>query len=325
MTNPPPGHYLIFGASGLVGSHLLHALRDRPEVTVTAVGGSRPPQVTGANITPRQTDLTERQACEALMAGADYLVLAAGVLSTAPVLKRDPLASVLTTQRIAVNTLETAWRAGIKHAVLLSSTTGYPEGDAELSEEQMFKGEPPAGWHALGWMTRYVETLAQSVALHVPRPMPVTVLRPSLIYGEYDHFDEASAHFLPSLVRRVVHRETPIEVWGNGTQTRDVIHAADVAAACLRGLAHPEPFAAFNIAAGASYSVNDILARLVALDDFSDAQIVHRLDKPQSTATRRFDVSLAREVLGFSPSVSLDEGLRRTIAWYRHALAANQG
>lgn len=321
MPSPPPGRYVILGASGLVGSHLLHALRDRPGIAVSAIGGSRPPRVSGNNIVPHQVDLTDPLGCAPLMEGADYLLLAAGVLSTAPVLKRDPLNSVLTTLRLSVNALEAAWRAGVKRCVWISSTTGYPQSDVPLTEGQMFEGEPPSGWHAVGWMTRYVESLCRTVAQHVANPMAVTVLRPSLIYGEYDHFDEASAHFLPSLVRRVVHRETPLEVWGDGSQTRDVIHAEDVATAGLAALVHPEPFAAFNIAAGESHSVRDILTRLVALDGFDSAEIVYRLDKPQSTAVRRFDTTLAQRSLGFAPRVPLDEGLKRTIAWYRSTLS----
>lgn len=325
MTFPPPGRYLVLGASGLVGSHLLLALKNQPGVQVRAVGGSRAPRVEGANIEPLRADLTDPAHCGALMADIDYLMLFAGVLSTAPVLARDPLASVLATLRLSVNALEAGWRAGVKRCVVLSSTTGYPVSDQPLTEDRLFEGEPPPGWHALGWMSRYVETLCQTVALRLPRPMAVTALRPSMIYGEYDHFDEASAHFLPSLIRRVVARERPIEVWGDGAQTRDLVHAADVAAASLKALGHPEPFAAFNVAAGESHSVNHILERLIALDGFADAQVSHRLDKPQSTARRAFDDGRIRDALGFTPAISLDEGLKRTISWYRESITRTEG
>jgi GDP-L-fucose synthase len=317
MHAPPPGHYLILGASGLAGSHLLIALKDMPGVRVRAAGGSRMPRVHGGNIEPLQMDAADPAQCAAVMDGVDCLLLCAGVLSTSPVLARDPLASVLTTLRVSMNALEAAWRAGVKRCVCISSTTAYPVSEDALTEDRLFEGEPPPGWHALGWMTRYVESLCRSVSSHIVRPMGVTVLRPSLIYGEYDHFDEASAHFLPSLVRRVVNREKPIEVWGDGTQVRDIVHGADVARAALLGLSCTQQFSAYNIAAGESHSVNDILARLIALDGFTDAKITHRLDKPQSAARRFFDPSLARAELGFTPAVSLDEGLTRTLAWYR--------
>ena len=62
-------------------------------------------------------------------------------------------------------------------------------------------------------------------------------LRPTLVYGPHDDFDPASAHFVPSFIRRVVEREKPIEIWGDGSQTRNLIHAADVALGDLRGAA----------------------------------------------------------------------------------------
>jgi len=322
MTTVPPGRYLLLGASGLVGSHALVALRGQPGVSVRAVGGRRLPTVSGPNIEALSGDLTDAKFVSELVHGVDFLFLFAGVLSTAPVLARDPLASVLTTLRLSVSAIEAAWRAGVRRCVWLSSTCGYPSCEGPLVERQMFEGEPPSQWHALGWMTRYVETLCETVATRISNTISVVVLRPSLIYGEYDHFDEATAHFLPSLVRRVVARERPIEVWGNGNQSRDLIHAADVVAAALSGLTVEEPFVALNVAAGRSYSVNEILSKLLAIDGFSDAEIIHVGGKPQTAASRQFDTHRAFKVLRWCPQVTLDDGLTRTVAWYRQAHAA---
>lgn len=314
----PLGHYLVLGASGLLGSHALLALRDQPGLRVRAVGGSRLPRVVGRNIDQLRADLTDPSAVAPLFLNIDYVFVCAGVLSTAPVLATDPLRSVLTTLRISINAVEAAWRSGVRRCVIISSTCGYPESNQPLTEEQMFQGEPPAQWHALGGMTRYLENLCISVSERVKNPLAITVLRPSLVYGEYDHFDD-TAHFLPALIRRVVARENPIEVWGDGSQQRDLVHAADVIRAGLMSLTHPDRLLTLNICAGTSHSVNDIVARLIDADGFADAMVKHRIDRPQTATLRRFDGKKAELQLRFRPRIGLDEGIAQTLAWYRES------
>ncbi len=285
------------------------------------------PRVSGSNIESLNGDLTDEKFVAEVVRKIDYLLLFAGVLSTGPVLARDPLKSVLATLRISVNAIEAAWRAGIRRCVWLSSTCGYPDFNGRLSEHQMFDREPPPQWHALGWMTRYVETLCETVAVRVSPALPMVVLRPSLVYGEYDHFDEATAHFLPSLIRRVVSRERPIEVWGDGTQSRDLIHAADVVSAVVLGLSSKQPYITANIAAGCTYSVSEILVKLLQMDGFEDSKLVYRTEKPQAVISRQFDTRKALDLLQWKPKVTLDDGIGRTLSWYRsmQSLDLNSG
>lgn len=314
---PPAGRYAVLGASGLVGSHALLALREVEGVEVRAVCHTRSPRVGGRNIQVIRADLSDPQDCRAAVAGCDFVLIAAGVLATAPVLARDPVGPVLANLLIAVNCLEAAYHAGVAKCLWLSSTTGYPAGDGEMDESRMFEADPPGNWYAIGWTTRYLETLCQAYSERFARPMPVIVLRPTMIYGEYDHFDEETAHFLPSLVRRVVRREDPIEVWGTGEQTRDLIYAGDVVRAMLAALAKVDRFEAFNVAAGRSHSVNEVLGRILEIDGFTDARVVHLTDRPTSVSRRSFANAKAKAELDFTPATPLESGLRRTIEWYR--------
>jgi GDP-L-fucose synthase len=317
-TIPPKGCYCVLGASGLAGSHALKALCDVPGVEVRAVCHSRPPRIAGKNIQVFQADLSVPYPCPEAFEGADYALIFAGVLSTSPVLASDPVSPVLANLRIAVNCLEAAYRAGVAKCVWLSSTTGYPAGDETHSEDRMFHGDPPGNWYALGWMTRYVETVCRAFSERFPRKMPVIALRPTMMYGEFDHFDEETAHFLPSLVRRVVNRERPIEVWGTGEQTRDLIYAGDVVDAAFAAVEKLDRHAAFNVASGKSHSVNEILRMVLELDQYSDSQVVRRADKPTSISQCSFSNTKAMVEIDFKPSISISEGLRKTIEWYRN-------
>ena len=76
-------------------------------------------------------------------------------------------------------------------------------------------------------------------------------------------------------------------------------------------------FLAVNICAGRGYSVRQILATLLEVDGFGDARVTFDRSRPSTVPVRLMDNSLARKLLGFEATIPLDEGLRRTIAWYR--------
>ena len=191
---PPPGCYTVFGATGLAGSHALLRLKDAAGVKVRAVANRRSRRVSASNIEYVRADARDASQLADLVADSDYVLMLAGILATSPVLKRDPVGPVFDNLRIAVNCLEAAYRAGARKFIWLSSTTGYPESEQSLAEERMFEGEPPTGWGGIGWTTRYLEKMSRLFAEEFPRKMTVVALRPTMMYGEFDHFDELAVH-----------------------------------------------------------------------------------------------------------------------------------
>ncbi len=322
--SPPEGRYLLLGATGLVGSHALRALAGRSGVEVRAVGHGRHPEHLAANVSTHRLDLREPGAVDPLFEGVDFVLLFAGRVLSAPVLAADPVGPVLDHLRLVAAALEASFRARVKKTVWLSSTTGYPALDEELDEDHMFVGDPPDVWYLVGWTARYLEALAQGLARRSEGSGPAEerrgtfiALRPSLIYGANDDFSRERAHFLPALVRRVVERCRPIEVWGDGGDRRDLVHADDVVAAAFSALRKVEGCAAFNVCAGRSHSVSEVLHRIVAIDGFDDARVEYVSGRPRTARERRLSHRKATAALGFTPRVDLDNGIRRTIAWFR--------
>lgn len=315
--SPPPGRYAVLGASGLLGHHMLEALKDKPGVTVRAVFRSRKPLVEASNISFHQADLEDAAAARRALADADRAFLFAGVTASSPVLARDPVGPVTTLVRVCANSLDAAKQCGVKRCVWPGSATAYPADLAQLTEDDIFKGEPPGNWALLGEAYRFLERLCLKLA---EGGMSLRVIRPTLVYGENDHFSDDSAHFLPSLMRRVVLRQSPIEVWGDGEQRRDLIHAADVARAALAAMKTDGSYGCYNVACGEPVSVNDFLQALIRLDGFKDAKIAHLLDKPASAKGPRVSADKAWRELGFKPAIGLEQGLARTLSWYRRRM-----
>jgi GDP-L-fucose synthase len=307
---------VVSGATGLVGRHLVQALQLAGHRDVIAVHRARAPY-DGDGIEWRQVDLKQPDQARAALKGAGIVLHCAGRLSTSAELRHDPVGSITDTLRIGVNVLEAAAAENVERLVMMSSCTGYPEGPGVKQETGMFAGDPPADWFGVGWMHRYLEKQLEWYCRQLGRIGAAIALRPTLIYGPYDDFKPESAHFVPSFIRRVVAREKPIEVWGDGTQTRNLIHAADVASAVVASLGHDNGYAAYNLATPKSVSVNEVLSTLVEVDAFTDARIVHLGATAGGASALEVSAAAFSARFGWAPAMSLRAGLADTIDWYR--------
>jgi nucleoside-diphosphate-sugar epimerase len=111
-----------------------------------------------------------------------------------------------------------------------------------------------------------------------------------------------------------------IEISGQGNETRDFIYVKDVVRACFLALEKIDRYEAFNIAAGKSITINDLLGMIMRIENVN-ARVVHGQSRPQSEIRRAFDNKKAAELLGFTAETSIEEGLKKTIDWYKKNLA----
>ena len=313
------GPIAVLGATGLVGRHVIEALVRAGACNSIATYHSRP-AFECPGVEWRRTDLIRQGDARAALQGARAVVLCAGKISTTAELRRDPVASIVQSLRIGVNVLQAAAESRVERLVLLSSCTGYPEGAGAKEEQAMFRGDPPAGWFGVGWMHRFLEKQLEWYCAQLGAIRSATALRPTLVYGPFDDFKPESAHFVPSFIHRVVARERPIEVWSDGRQTRNLVHAADVASAVLAALTRDPGFSAYNVATPRSVSVNEVLETLLEIDGFKDAKIVHLLDRVGGAPALDVSAAAFRARFDWQPSLSLREGLRDTLSWYRRTM-----
>jgi len=147
--------------------------------------------------------------------------------------------------------------------------------------------------------------------------MKICVVRPANIYGEHDHFDWETSHVIPALIRKVVERHDPIEVWGEGTDLKEFIYVGDLIEGLLISMEKLEGFDPVNIAAGMPCTVRDVLAILLEVDGYRGANVVYDASKPTMIPKRLIDTSKAERLLGFRAATPIREGLAKTVAWYR--------
>jgi GDP-L-fucose synthase len=313
---------LIAGGAGFIGTNLALALAARSaHLRLTIHEKPLQAAIPGAEVLT--LDLRRPQHCARAVRGMDYVFLCAAHTSGAAVIRTTPLVHI--TPNVLINTLmlEAAHRAKVAKFCFISSGAAYPPtADRPVHEAEMFDGDPHDVYFAAGWMKRYAEILCRTYAEKIAQPMPTVVVRPSNVYGPYDKFDFAVSHVTAALIRRVVERQNPLEVWGTGEDIRDVIYVDDFIEGLLAAFATDQPYLAVNICSGTAHSVRQILQKILAVDHYDNANVRYDPSRPSTIPVRLMDGGEARRQLGFVAHTPLDQGLRRTIRWYRGRTAA---
>lgn len=313
----PKCNLLVAGATGQLGTITLKGFTNLPGVCIRAVYHERQPTVFANNITYVPADLRNLEDCRKVVEDIDIVFMFAGRLLTAPVIAKNPVSPVTETMIVNAQMLESAYLAGVKKFLWLSSSTGYPPREGVLEEEDMFEGDPPDVYFSFGWMSRYTEVLCRMYATKLKNPMTTVVLRPTTIYSEYEDFHFESSHVLPALVRRVVERNRPIVIWGTGENTRDLIYAGDVIDVGLMALEKVTTFDVFNIGFGKQYSINKLLKMILEIDNYPDAEIAYDTSKPTMVKKTYIGLTKSQEALGFKAKTSIREGITRMVESYR--------
>jgi GDP-L-fucose synthase len=265
-----------------------------------------------------RADLTCKDDCQQVVEGMDYVFMCAANTSGAAVIASTPLVHVTPNIIMNAQILEASYFAQVKKFVFLSSNAAYPpSGDRYVKEEEMLNGDPYETYFGVGWMKRYTEILCRMYAEKLRNPIKTVVIRPSNIYGPYDDYDFATSHVMAAMIRRVVERHNPIEVWGTGNDVRDLIYIDDFIDALILATEKLETFEPVNIALGKGYSLKEILQMIIDIDEYKNAKVVYDPSKPSMIPIRLIDNTKAEKLLGFKPKTDIKEGIRKTVEWYR--------
>lgn len=305
---------LVAGATGLIGANLVKELVARG-AHVKATFHKRPPIIKNSTIQYLQCDLAGKKNCTAAVEGVDYVFMCAANTSGAHIVATNPLAHI--TENILINAqmLEAACLAKVERFLFISSSTVYPAVTHPVKEDEAFVGDPHESYFGSAWMKRYFEKLAEFYYRRYG--LKVILVRPTNVYGPYDKFEFETSHVLPALIRRAIEKQDPFEVWGDGSAVRDFIYVADMVDALLAGLEHLVGCDSVNIGSGQAVTIKESVEMILSLTGHTNAEVVYDATKPSTIPMRLVDLSKARTLLGFQPKVSFEEGLKRTINWYR--------
>jgi len=148
-------------------------------------------------------------------------------------------------------------------------------------------------------------------------------LLPVNLYGPGDNFDEKSSHAIPAIIRKCLQavrdKSGEIVLWGTGKPTREFLYVEDAAEAIVLATERYNKSEPVNIGSGTEITIKDLATLIARMTGFT-GHIVWDSTRPDGQPRRCLDVSKAESFFGFRARTNFEEGLRRTIEWYRKQL-----
>ena len=297
----------VAGHRGMVGSAISRALEARGDIELLGWTSS-------------ELDLTDRRATvdAAAQARPDVVVLAAARVGGIVANDSSPVEFLTDNIRIQANVMEAAHAVGVDRLLFLGSSCIYPrDAPQPMTPDMLMTGplEPTNDAYAIAKLAGI--TAIRSYRRQYGRRW-ISCL-PTNLYGPGDNFDPETSHVLPALIRRfsqAVRDTAPtVTLWGSGTPRREFLHVDDLAAACVHLLTHYDEPTPINIGCGEDLTIAE-LAALIAHTVAYEGSIEWDTSRPDGTPRKLLDTAPLSAV-GWAPSITLEEGVRTTVDWYR--------
>jgi GDP-L-fucose synthase len=255
-------------------------------------------------------DLTSFDLCNDVIRDMDFVFHMAGIKGSAKVSSTMVASHFVPTLMLNTNVLEACRLNKVKKVVYTSSIGAYASAEVFREGEPGDFDGPPMDF--AGWAKRMAELqiLAYKIQYNLDS---FAVVRPCNVYGPGDNFDPNNAMVIPSLMYRIYHKEDPVVVWGDGSAIRDFAYSKDISEGVILALHYGTDSRYVNLGSGQGYSIRELVETLNRFIPFN-----YRFDTTKSSGfpKRVMDISLARKMLGYNPTTSLLDGLKKTWEWY---------
>ncbi len=299
---------LVTGGAGFLGSALVRTLEGR---------GLLREQIR----VPRSRDLDLRRwdDCVAAVEGVDLVIHLAAKVGGIGYNMENPGSLFYDNAIMGIQLMEAARQAGVEKFVAVGTICAYPKfTPVPFREEDLWNGYPEETNAPYGLAKKML--LVQAQAYRQQYGFNAIYLLPVNLYGPGDNFDPASSHVIPALIKKFVEavdegRES-VEVWGTGAASREFLYVDDAAegiALAAERYDKPEPV---NLGAGFEITIRDLAGLITDLTGFT-GEIVWDVTKPDGQPRRCLDVSRAEREFGFRARTGFEDGLRKTVEWYR--------
>ncbi len=302
----------VTGGAGFLGSHVVAKLREK---------GCREIFV------PRRIefDLREEAQIRRLyeVSKPEILIHLAAVVGGIGINQKLPGTFFYENAIMGIQLMEWGRRAGVEKFVAVGTTCSYPNiTPIPFREEHLWNGSPEETNAPYGFAKRLLAI--QSKAYYEQYQFLAVNPIPSNLYGPGDNFDLEKSHVVPAMIRKFSEAEekkiTKVILWGSGNPTRDFLFVEDAVEGILlvaEKWGKPNPI---NIGSGKETSIKTLAEMVSNLTGFKGT-LEWDLSRPDGQPKRLLDISKTT-ALGYQPKISLEEGLTRTIAWYRENIAA---
>jgi GDP-L-fucose synthase len=307
MQKFPCRRVVVTGGAGFLGRQLIAKLRAWPEIEV---------------FVPRSKDFNLVDGNQVVRlyeeARPEMVIHLAAVVGGIGHNQKNPGRFLYENLMMGTQLIEQARQFGVQKFVAVGTVCAYPKfTQTPFKEDDLWNGYPEETNAPYGLAKKMM--LVQLQAYRTQYGFNGIYLLPANLYGPEDNFDLESSHVIPALVRKCVtaRRENQqfIEVWGSGNVSREFLFVEDCAQGILQAAIQydgPEPV---NLGTGQEITIRDLVHLIIRLTGYQ-GNVRWQADKPDGQPRRRLDVSRALKEFGFRAATPLEEGLRKTVAWY---------
>ena len=312
---------LICGADGFIGKSALNFFKDRYNITATIFNKTTPQRGVTEGVEYISVDLRDESEVEKLFQRQrfDIVLQAAATTTGAKDVVERPYVHV--TDNVVMNAwiFREAMKTQVGHLLFPSCTVMYqPKDHPQTEAEWSPTDEMYAAYFGVGNMKVFTEKMCDFYSR--VGSTKFTAFRHSNVYGPYDKFDLDKCHVVPAFVNKVINATDTLEIWGEGKASRDIIYIDDLIDFIDKCIDNQEAmYELYNCGGGAAYPILDLAKTIMTLND-KDLKFEFDLTKPDIPTTVILDCAKAKEDLGWSPTTTLEEGLRKTCEWYKNSV-----
>lgn len=296
----------VTGGTGFLGRYVCDELRSAG-AKVTALGSA-------------DYDLRIRSESDRMLSDVrpDAVVHLAAVVGGIGANRSQPGRFFYENSIMGIQLIEACREAGVRKTLIAGTVCAYPKfAPVPFHEEDLWNGYPEETNAPYGIAKKAL--LVQAQAYRDQYGMSIIYLLPVNLYGPGDNVDLETSHVIPAMIRKFSEAKAAgapaVTLWGDGSPTREFVHARDAARAFRLALQRYNDAAPVNIGSGDEISIRD-LATSVAKHVGFEGDIVWDHDKPNGQPRRKLATDKAQEGFGFETTIDFDDGLRETVAWY---------
>jgi nucleoside-diphosphate-sugar epimerase len=308
--------FLVTGGAGFIGSHLAEELTRRGagvRVVDSLITGKRRNLDHLKGVEFLEGDLADLSVAKRAVEGCTYVLHQAAIPSV-PRSVQDPITSNRANIDATLNVLVAARDAGVKRVVYAGSSSAYGNTETLPKHEEMPTG--PLSPYALQKLVgeQYMQMFTRLYGLET------VTIRYFNVFGPRQDPSSPYSGVISLFISALVDGRQPT-IYGNGEQTRDFTYVANVVDGVLRACQAPKASGeVINVATGGRISLNELFQTVRRLTG-SSVEPIYGPERAGDVRDSQADITKARELLGYTPSVMLEEGLKRTLEWYRTALS----
>jgi len=298
----------VTGGGGFLGGFVMNKLRQRGATPAVAVRSADYDLVTADGVRRMYDDLSP-----------DVVIHLAAEVGGIGANREHPGSFFYHNLMMGVQLIEEGRVRGIEKFVAVGTICAYPNHTpVPFKEDDLWNGYPEATNAPYGLAKKML--LVQSQAYRDEYGFNSIYLLPVNLYGPKDNFDPASSHVIPALIKKCVDAieagADHIDCWGTGSASREFIYVEDAAEGIVLATEKYNDADPVNIGAGFEITIQALAEKIAALTGF-EGDIRWDKTKPDGQPRRCLDTTRAKQRFGFEATTHFDEGLRRTIDWYR--------